>query len=164
MLYADVFVMVTDFSFGAGGEDRLSQLLGFLQAFGQLNAADFAGFLVAVPTAAGDVAANDAFDRQHVQLFAFHAVACEFGFLEEFGHIFGINGNHMVRNNVFSQIEPEFGDLSQHSAFFHNHVFQNMVKCGNTVSGNHNNAVTNIIHLTNLAGFKRFVLLHFNAS
>ena len=44
LLYADVFVMVTDFSLGAGGEDRFSQLLGFLQAFGKFNAADFAGW------------------------------------------------------------------------------------------------------------------------
>ena len=70
----------------------------------------------------------------------------------------------MVRHDVFGHVEPEFGNLRQHGAFLNDIVFQNMVKCGNTVGSYHNNAVASIIHLTNLAGFKRFVLLHCNAS
>ena len=100
--------MVADFSLGARSEDRLSQLFGFLQAFRQLNAADFASLIVAFLTATGDVATNNAFNRQHVQLLAFHAVAGEFRFLEEFRHIFNVNRKHMVRHNVFGQISPEF--------------------------------------------------------
>ena len=51
-----------------GREERLGQLLGLLQAGGQRDARDRAGGLVVLPAGAGDVAAHDALDRQHLEL------------------------------------------------------------------------------------------------
>ena len=90
-LHADVFIMVANFCLSAGSEEHLGQLLALLQALRQLNATNFATFLVASPAATSDIATHDAFYRQHFQLLAFHAVAGEFLFLEEFGHVLYIN-------------------------------------------------------------------------
>ena len=40
-----------------------------------------------------------------------HAVSIIFFLLEEFRHIFDINRDHMVRNDVFCKVKPEFGHL-----------------------------------------------------
>ena len=82
--------MIADFSLGARSEYWLRQLLGLLQSFRQLDSADLAGFLIACPTASGDVSANDALQREHLQLTAHHAAAFELLVPEEFRHIIHI--------------------------------------------------------------------------
>lgn len=116
--------MVAQFGFGAGGEEGLRQLLAFFQPFGHLDAADGAVFLVGFPAAAGDVAPDDAFHRDHVQFPAFHALAGEFRSPEEFGHIRRIHTDHVVGDDVFGIVEPEFGHLGQDGPFVRNGVFR----------------------------------------
>src|SRR6185312_11047091 len=52
-------------------EDRLRELLRFDEPFREAVAADLAGRLVVLPAGAGDVAAHDAFDREHLESLAF---------------------------------------------------------------------------------------------
>ena len=67
----------------------------------------------------------------------------------------------MVRNNVFCQIEPELGHLSQNSSFFRNDVIKNHIKTADAVRSNHNQAVTVIIDFTYFSFFDWF---HLNTS
>ena len=53
LFVADVLIVVADLSLGGRSVDGLGQLLGFLQALGQADAADGAVLLVAGPAAAG---------------------------------------------------------------------------------------------------------------
>ena len=120
----------------------------------------FAFFFIAFPAAAGDVAAHHALYGQHFQLLGLHASAFKLRGLEKFRHVFCIDGDHMVRHDVFGEIKPELGHLVQNGAFFRHRVFQNHIKCGNTVSADHDQAVAQIVQLPDLAGFKRFVFFH----
>ncbi len=61
-------LVVAHLGLRARREDRLGQLLGLAQARRQLDPRDRAGRLVVLPARAGDVAAHDALDRQHLQL------------------------------------------------------------------------------------------------
>ena len=142
--------MVTQLSLGARGKDRLRQLLGLLQPLRQLDAADSTVLLIALPAAAGDVATDDALHRQHGQLLAHHAVALELRLLEELRHILIINGNHVIWHNISSQIKPELGHLGKYLTLLSNLVLENVVKCGNTVSSYHDDAIACIVYLTNL--------------
>ena len=57
----------------------------------------------------------------------------------------------MIGHDVLSKVEPEFGKLGQNSAFFLDIIFQDNVESGNSIGGYHNDAITDIIHFTNLA-------------
>lgn len=116
LFVGDVLVVVADLGLGGGSVDRLGQLVGLLQALGQLDAAHLAGLLVAGPAAAGDVAAHDALNGQHGQLTAHHAVAVELGLLEELRHILHVHAQHMVGQQIAGVIEPELAHLGQNGA------------------------------------------------
>jgi hypothetical protein len=116
--------------------------------------------LVGFPAAAGNIATDDAFHRNHVQFTAFHAFAGKFRAAEKFGHISRIYGDHVVGNNVLGEVEPEFGHLGQYGTLVRNGVFQNMVEGRDPVRSYHNQAVADIVNLPNFPGFKRFVFLH----
>ena len=159
-LEADINIMVTNFSLGAWGKDWLRQLLRLLKSLWQLNTANSAILLIAFPTAAGNIAANNALHRQHLQLLAHHAVALKLLLLEELRHIFIIYGNHVVWHNVSSQIKPEFGHLGKNLSLLGDFVLENVVKSRNTICCNHDNAITCIIYLANLTGFEWLILFH----
>ena len=152
--------MVADLGLGGRSVDRLGQLVGLLQAFRQLDAAHLAGLLVAGPAAAGNVAAHDALNGQHGQLAAHHAVAVELRLLEKFRHILHVHAQHMVGQQITGVIEPELAHLGQNGALFGDLVFQDDIKRGNAVGSNHDEAVTVIIDLTNLAFFNGLELSH----
>ena len=116
LLVGDILVVIADLGLGGGGVDRLRQLLGLLQALGQLDAADLAGLLVAGPAASGDVAADDALDGQHGQLAAHHAAALVLGLLEELRHLLHVHAQHMVGQQVAGVVEPELAHLGEHLA------------------------------------------------
>ena len=160
LLKADVFIVIANLGLGAGGVDGLGQLLAFQQALGQLNAAHLAGFLIAFPAAAGNVAAHDAFHGQHGELFALHAVALKAGLAEELGHIGGVYAFHVVGQHIAGQIEPEFAHLGQHSALFGHLIVQDHIKAADAVSGDHDHAVAALINFTNFSFFDRFQFLH----
>ena len=76
LLEGDVFV-VADGVLGCGGEDRLGEAVGLAQACGELDAADGSGLLVILPAGAGEIAADDALDGEHLGAFDDHAAAFE---------------------------------------------------------------------------------------
>ena len=86
---------------GRRREDRLRQLLGLLQARRQLDARDPAGRLVVLPARAGDVAAHDALDRQHLELLDAQRAAAQL-----VGHAVG-GGDQVVGDDVAGEPEPE---------------------------------------------------------
>ena len=153
--------MFTDRSLGGRGEDRLRELVRLDETLRDLVTADGAVLLVALPRGAGDVSADDAFYRDHVELLCLHGTAFKFFSLEEFRHILCVDGNHVVRNDVLCEIEPEFRHAVQNDALLRDRVFQNVVESGNAVSAGHNEAVAQIIEFTYLAGFEWFVFFHF---
>ena len=152
--------MVADLCLGGGGVDGLGQLIGLLQALGQLDAAHLAGLLVACPAATGNVAAHNALDGQHGQLAAHHAVAGELGLAEELRHILHIHAQHVVRQQIAGVIEPELAHLGEHGALFGDLVFQDDVKRRNAVGGNHDQAVAIVVDLADFAFFDGFELSH----
>ena len=160
LLVGDVLVVVADLCLGGGGVDGLGQLIGLLQALGQLDAAHLASLLVACPAAAGNVAAHNALDGQHGQLAAHHAVAGELGLAEELRHILHIHAQHVVGQQIAGVIEPELAHLGEHGALFGDLVFQDDVKRRNAVGGNHDQAVAIVVDLADFAFFDGFELSH----
>ena len=108
--------MIADFRLGAGRIDGFRQLIAFFQARRQLDPAYSAVLLIAGPAAAGDVAADDALNRKHGQLFAHHAVAVKAVLTEKLGHIGDVRADHVVGEDILCVIEPEPGHLGQDSA------------------------------------------------
>ncbi len=62
----DVLVVAAGVDLGGGGEDGLGEAIGFEEAGGYREAADFTGGLVVLPAGAGDIAADDALDGKHL--------------------------------------------------------------------------------------------------
>ena len=108
LLEGNVFVMIADLRLGGRCVDGLRQLVGLFQSFRKADAADRAVLLITCPAASCNISAHDTFNGKHVQLAAHHGFAVELLLLEEFRHIFHIYRNHMVGNDVFRHIEPEF--------------------------------------------------------
>ena len=87
-------------------------------------------------------------------------MAFKFRFLEEFRHILYICGDHVVWYDILCKIKPELGHFCKDYAFVGNGVFQNIIKCGNSVCGIDYQILSDIKDLTNFSFFKWFVLLH----
>ncbi len=68
---------MTDVVLGGRGEDRLGKTIGLAQALREFNAADGAGLLVVLPAGAGEITADDTFDRKHLRPLDQHAAALE---------------------------------------------------------------------------------------
>ena len=159
LLVRDILIMVTDLSLSGRREDRLRQFLGLLKTFRQGNSTNSTVLFVACPTASGDVTANNALERNHVQLPAHHRLAIELRSLEKLRHFLDISSDHMVRKNIFCEIKPELGHLSQNLALVGHCVMKNHIKTTNAVSCYHNQAVAIVIDFAYLSFFNRFHLL-----
>ena len=156
--------MITQSCLGARREDGFSQFLGFFQACRQGDAADGSIFLIGFPAGAGNIPTDDAFYRNHVELLAFHALTSKFRCAEEFRHISRIYGKHMVRNNIFGELKPEFGKAGQDGPFIGDGVFQDVVESGNAIGSHHDKAVTNVVDFADFTRLKGFIFLHDTSS
>ena len=67
LVEGDVLVVLAAEALRSRGEDRLGQLVRLAQAFGQLDAADCSGGLIVLPSGAGEIAAHDALDGEHLR-------------------------------------------------------------------------------------------------
>ncbi len=159
-LEADIFVVVADLGFGGRRVDRLRQLVALAEAFRQRDPADRAVLFVACPAGAGDVAADDALDRDHGELLHQHAVPVKLRCAEELRHIRGVGRDHVVRQDVLRVIEPEFRHLGQDSAFFGDLVVEDDVKCGDAVRRDEDQVLADVVDFTNLSFFYRDVFDH----
>ena len=156
LLKRNIFVMIANLRLGGRGIDRLRKLVGFLQPLRQLDAADGSVFLVACPSASGDISAHNTFNGKHVQFAAHHRFAFKFFLLEKFRHILYVYRNHVIGNNILRHIEPEFRHLCEHSSFFGNFVVQNHVETADAVGSYHDQAVAVVVNLTYFTFFDRF--------
>ena len=131
----DVFVVLTQVCLGSWGEDWFRQLVGLLQAFRQLDAADRAGGLVVFPAGADDVAAYNRLHQDWLQALrhngaAFHLlhfVLCHDGFRGYAGQVVG--------DDVAQFFEPEVGHLVQDHAFARDRLVHHDVERGQAVGG-----------------------------
>ena len=148
--------MVADLCLGGRGVDRFRKLVGLFQPFGKTDAAYGAVLLVAGPAASGDVAADDTLDGKHVQLPAHHGLALELLLLEEFRHIGCVHRNHVVRDDILCQVEPELGHLGQYRTLLGHLIVEDHIEAADAVSGNHDQAVAVVIDLTYFTFFDWF--------
>src|SRR5688572_13155481 len=95
-----VLVVVAHLGLGRRREDRLGELLGLLEPIRELDPTDRAGRPVVLPARPGDVAANDAFDRCHLQALDQHRAPAEL-----LGHVG--DRDQVVRADVAGALEPE---------------------------------------------------------
>ena len=156
----DIFIMVADFCFCTGRIDGFRQFVTFFKTCREFDSAYGTIFLIALPAAACDISAYDALNRKHGQFAAQHTVAIKPGLTEIFRHIFYVNTEHVIWNDVFGVIEPESGHLGQNSTFFYNFVLKDDIECRDAVSCDHDKTVTIIIDLTYFAFFDRFEFFH----
>ncbi len=136
------FVVVADRRLGRGSKDRLGQFLGLTQAVGQFDAADLAGALVILPTAADQIAACDRFHRYRFELARDHRAFGVQGRVHALGQdLFHADVHQVVGHQVFGLVEPEVGHLAQHLALAGNRVGQHHVERGQTIGSHHQQVV-----------------------
>ena len=158
LLKRNILIVVANLSLGRRCVNRLRQLVRLFQTFRKSNSANCTILLVACPAASSDISTNDALNRDHIQLAAHHAVSVKLILLEKLRHIFYINRNHVVRQDILGHIKPELGHLCKNSAFLRYFVVQDHIKTADTVCRNHDQAVSVVV---NLAYFAFFNWLHF---
>ncbi len=139
-------LVVADVGLRRGREDRLGQLLGLPQALGQGDPRDGARRLVVLPARAGDVAAHDALDGQHLELAHVQRPAAHL-----VGHVLG-DRHEVVRHDVPRLVEPEGRQRGQHLALVGNRCRMHDVVRRDPVRGDHQDAVAEVVHLADLAG------------
>ena len=114
-------------------------------------AADLTGLLVVLPTRTDDVTANDAFDGMAVSLLHDHGTAAEVvGVLLQNCRVFVyVGGDEVVLHTEV--LEPEQRKLVEDFALTRNRGGKHHVKSGKTVAGDHQEAVTEVVHVTYFA-------------
>ena len=126
-------------------EDRRRQALGLAQAGRELDPGDLAGRLVVLPARAGDVAAHDALDREHLQPADDHRAAAHV-----VRHALG-RRDEVVVDDVAGLREPERRQAGQHRALPRDPVRMHDVVRRDPVAGDHQDAVAQRVHLSDLA-------------
>ena len=122
-------------------EDRLGELVRLLQALGQLVPADLAARAVVLPARAGEVAAHDALDRQHLEPAALHRAAVV------------ADGEHVVRDDRREEREPVAGEAGQDAALVRDLGRQDDVEGRDAVGGDEQQAlVVDLVDVADLAG------------
>ncbi len=136
----------------AGVKMGSGELLGLPQALRQLDPAHGASGLVVLPAGPGDVAAHDALDREHLELLDQHRAAADLLGDVRVGH-------EMVRHDVLGAREPEGREAGEHHALAGDRRGVNHVVGGDAVRGDHEQAVSLLVDLPDLAGCEELVAL-----
>ena len=128
---------MTDFVFGCGGEDWLRKAVGFAEATGEFDAADGAGLLIIFPAGAGEVAADDTLDGEHLRALDQHAAAIELPDkrLQFGGEVRCDRSDEMVRNGGLQEVEPEERQLRQYLPLVGNAAAEDMIKSRDAIGG-----------------------------
>jgi hypothetical protein len=140
----DVLVVVADLRLGGRCEDRRRQLLGLLQAGGQLDPADRLIDLVLLPAGAGQVATDDALDRVHLEPLDPDPAAGDL-----LRHVLV---EEVVRDDLAGRLEPEDRHLGEHLALVGNRVGEDHVVGADPVRGDHDQILVRVVDLADLAG------------
>ena len=114
-------------------------------------AANLAGLLVVLPARTDDVTAHDAFDGMAVSLLHDHGATAEVvGVLLQDGRVFvHVGGDEVVLHAEV--LEPEKRKLVEDFALTRNRGGEHHVKSGKTVAGDHQEAVTQVVHVAYFA-------------
>lgn len=113
----------------------MRQFFSFVQALGQFDAADGAGFSVFLPAAAGEVAAHDGFDFDGGEAFGDDGAFFDgSGFAFEQNVVHALAGE-VVGHDVREFGKPEVGDLGKDFAFARDGFGQDDVEGGKAVGG-----------------------------
>ena len=148
----DVLVVIADGGLGGGGVDRFRQLLGLLQARGQLDAADLAGLLVILPARADQVAAHDGLHRQRAQPLDDDRAVLEPFVVIGVEDIAQVHLAEMVGNQVLRLVKPEVGDPRQQLALAGYRVGHDHVEGGDAVGGDEQQvAIVDLVDVAHLA-------------
>jgi hypothetical protein len=117
------------------GEDREGQLLGLLEAGGQVDAADGAGVLVVLPAGADHVATHHGLDGQRGQALDHQRAAAHLVALVGGHHGFGVDAGELVGDDVAELGEPEVGHGHQHATLARNRIREDDVEGRQAVGG-----------------------------
>ena len=101
-------LVVADLGLGRGGEDRLWQPVGLLEAGRELDPRDLAAPLVVLPAGPAEIPAHDAFDRQHPQPFDDHRATADL-----VRHALG-DRLEMAGDDPIGLLEPERREPREH--------------------------------------------------
>ncbi len=138
----------------AGVKIGSGSLSDSLQSRRQLDAANCAARLVFFPAGAGEIAAGDAFDGEHLGAHHHHRAAAQFvGMLANGLRVAAYVGrDQMIGNDILQEVEPEQRHLREHSALVRNAGGQHIVERGDAV-GRHEQQVlaVQIVDVANLA-------------
>ena len=145
--------MVANSRLGRGREQRLGKLGGLGKAGGQLDAAHSAVLVVGLFARAGQIAAHDALDKNRLGLAHQHGATAQIITIlsELLGEICRVDARHVVGQDIGKLIEPEFRNTVQNLTLKGNLIGQDEIESGNTVGSNHQQVVTGIIDIANLA-------------
>ena len=145
--------MITDLGLRGRREQRLGKLGGLGQTLGQLDAADGAVLVVGLLARTGQIAADDALDRNRLGLLNQHGAASEVVTIlgKLLGEIRRVDGDEVIGNDVGKLIEPECRDAVEHLSLKRNLVGENKVERRNAVGGDHQQVFAGIVDITNLA-------------
>lgn len=151
LLVGDVFVMSL-FGLGRRRVDGLRKPLGLLKSSRQLDAADGAILLVALPARAGDIAANDALNGKHLQLLHQHTPFREVVLVEVRRHGRVLDGDHVVGDDVLGEVEPEGRHQVQDHPLARDVAGEDGVEGGDPVRGYHHHlSVVDVVDVPDLA-------------
>ena len=137
---------------GGWGENRLVQLGGVLIAFAQRDTADLAGLLITRPAGAGEVTANDALHREHVQFAHQHRAPLQIGgvLLQHGGVLRHVGGDEVVFD-AREHLKPVQGHLSEHTALAGDAVRHHAVKRADAVRRHKQNRIAQVVDITDFA-------------
>ena len=108
---------------GCRSKDRLGQLVGFAQSGGQLDSAHAPVGFVLLPSGAGEISADDAFNRERFRFFHNHRTTGELLAKRPqlFREIIEIRRNKVIVD-LAEAIEPKRGELIEDSAFLRDRI------------------------------------------
>ncbi len=146
----------------AGVKMGSGKLVGLFQSRRQLDAADRARRFVFLPARAGEIAACDALDGEHLGAHDHHGAAAQFVrmFLNGLRIAVHVGRDKMVGDDVLEEIEPEQRQLGQNPALVRDAGGQHIVECGDPVGGNEEQVVAvQVVNVADLAAREQVEVL-----
>ena len=151
----DRLVMIADGGLGRRGEEDLVELGGVLIALTELLAVDGLGLLIFLPPRAGEIAAGDALDLDHVDLLDEHGASAKIFLVGlEFGRILiDVGGDEVVLHA--EELHPEERELVEDLTLVGHAAGQDHVEGADAVGDDHQELVAEIEDIADLAAFLR---------
>jgi len=146
----NVFIMAAG-RLGGGSENRFREFIGFPEARGQQDAANFATGLVLPPTGSGQIAAGDTFDREGPRFADDHGTTgeCVEMSMERRREVGG--AQDVVGNDLAELMKPEERELREDATLVGDCRGHNDVESGKAVGGDDEQFIAQVIDIANFA-------------